>query len=183
MIYSDYLLSLWDSGALVTEISHISTVHLSDWPSIKSLDSKFKELPWLATLCLSCHTWLLENLSTSCWLQLGEASFNFVPCFLHTSPRAFSLLWFYLVTFAVLNHNHEWNSFWVLWVHPENYPDWWWFWRSLTWVYALFCIHNVYNHHEFIVHLNVVIILIKSFIILSLFLSNFISSLNAWFLW
>lgn len=51
VVYSEYLLSLWQSGALVIEVSHTSPVCLRDRPPIKVM-----EHPWLATLCMCSHT-------------------------------------------------------------------------------------------------------------------------------
>ena len=43
---------------------------------------------WQTTFYMSCHSSLLEELSTSCVIQLGEDSWKLVPGFLQTLSHA-----------------------------------------------------------------------------------------------
>ena len=60
----------------------------------------------LNSLPLALHTWKLTPVSP-----------GFCPC-------TFPFTYFHLYPLAVINHNHEYNSFpWVMWVLLENHQD------------------------------------------------------------
>lgn len=68
------------------------------------------ELPWLATLCMCCHTLLLGELSTVHVSPLGEDNQSLAPFLSWTLPMHLFPYWFNLFPFSVINQNHEYNS-------------------------------------------------------------------------